>query len=499
MFRSVIRVLCCSALATALCFPSRLAGQNEIDALRASTIAPGGTARSIGIANAFGALGADAACLAINPAGMGLYRTSEFAFTPSFEINTINSTYNGQSASDAATRFYFSNLALILHSRAEQGSNWRHSSFGVVFDRQASNHWRSQAIGQGVRTSILDAFALQANGTRPEDLINAAPFTAWPAYEAFGINPEDTLGTNYFAALPAGTKVDQTHTVVSRGATNNTSFFYSGNYMDQLYVGASVGIVGHRFTRTTTHAETVADENVDLKDMRYREDLTTTGNGLDVKVGAIYRFSERFRAGLAFQSPMWLQLNDVFVTEVSTNFRIPDSEGRTSYTGASPDGIFAYRVNSPWRTVVSAAYIAGANGLVSVDYTYADQRRMRLRPSNKLENSYDFRAENETIQNTFRATHSLRIGTEWRAGNWYFRMGWGFVPDAYQEQDPRHGQALKTYAGGLGYRTDHLGLDLGMNYEDRATNFFQYDPTLADVTNERRTNLRTLVTLSLRP
>lgn len=478
--------------------------QNEEDALRGSYIAPGGTARSLGMANAFGALGADGVSIAINPAGMALYRKSEMSFTPALEVNGVESRYYGLSSSDTKTRFYFGNLALALHAPAESGSDWRSSTFGVVYDRQATHHWARQATGKGISTSILDDFATQAYGFTEDQMYNDLSFTSDLAYYTAGIyydpiiNGPDTTPA-YTPRLPLGALVDQTNTVDSRGAINNTSFFYSGNYMDKLYIGMSLGIVGYRYRHVMTHTETVPDESIDLKDLSYKEELTTTGNGVEVKAGFIYRFHDRFRAGAAFHSPMWLQLNDAYLTRMSTTFRSADSEGRSSYTASSPDGVYNYRVVSPWKTVLSAAYVAGAHGLVSVDYEYVDYTKMRLRRSNRLVDAYDYMAENETIGAAFRATHSVRVGTEWRAGNWYFRMGWGFVPDPYERNDPRHGQALRTYAGGLGYRTDHVGVDLGVNYADRTTNFYQYDPALVNTTVEGRSNIRTLVTVSLRP
>ena len=492
-------------------FASTLAGiglvlastaQNEDDALRVSTVAPGGTARSIGLANAFGALGADGSSISINPAGLGLYRTSELSLTPGFDVNGANSLYYGSKATDSQSRFYFGNMTLAVNSPSKSGSDWRSSTFGIIYDRQATHHWARQATGDRVPSSILDDFASQAEGILADDLFDALPFTSGLAYDTYGINPvdpTDTLGTSYAAALPFGADVSQSHTIDSRGANNTTSFFYAANWMDRLYIGFSLGIVGHRFTRTITHQETTLDEAIDLKDLTYKENLATTGNGIDLKAGLIARLSDRFRLGVAFHSPQWTQLNDAYTHLMTTNFRTADSEGRTSYTSTSPDGIFNYRVHTPWRTVLSAAYIAGGHGLVSVDYEYVDYGNARFKPSNKLVDPYDFALENEVIKERFRPVHSVRVGTEWRNGNWYFRLGWGFVPDAYEKTDPLHGQAQRTYAGGIGYRTDHLGIDLGLNYVESSTNYYQYDPALVDVTMEDRSTVRTLVTVSLRP
>jgi len=489
----------CSALVIA-CLASMGFAQNEDDALRVSTNAPGGTARSIGLANAFGALGADGSMISINPAGFGLFRTSEFSMTPAFEVNDVKSLYYGTSASATKSRFYIGNMVLAFNSPSERGSDWRSSTFGIAYDRTATHHWSRQAIGDRVGSSILDGFASQATGTLPDSLYNALPFTSGLAYDAFGINPNDTLGTSYSAALPFGADVRQLHTIESRGANNTTSFFYSANWMDQLYIGLSLGIVGHRFTRTTTHTENTLDETIDLQDLTYKENLTTTGNGIDVKAGVIWRWSDRFRTGVAFHSPQWTQLNDAYTTSVQSNFRrIPASADRLGFLYTSPDGIFNYRVQTPWRTVLSAAYIAGGHGLMSVDYEYVDYANSRFKPSNKLVDPYDFAYENEVIRDRFRAVHSVRVGTEWRSGSWYFRLGWGFVPDAFKKSDPRHAQAQRTYAGGVGYRSEHLGIDLGMNYVQGSTNYYQYDPALVSATNETRTTVRSLVTVSLRP
>lgn len=351
-------------------------------------------------------------------------------------------------------------------------------------------------------TSILDGFASGANGYYTTELLDALPYTSGLAYQAWGIDPidpSDTLNTGYVPALPQGALVSQVNTIETRGSTNNTSFFFSGNYMDRLYIGASMGIVGFRYNSTTTHTETTMDESVNLKDLTWKENLLTTGNGLEVKIGAVGRISDRFRAGIAFHSPMFTQLNDVYNTELRTNFTVaPDSVNR-SFDEQSIDGIFNYRVHSPWRAVFSAAFLAGTNGLVSVDYEYGDYSNTRFRASNKLVDPYDFAAENRVIKAAFRAVHSVRLGTEWRAGKWYVRAGFGIVPNAYANGEDRQADATHTYAGGFGYRSEHLSLDLGLNVINNGYKYYQYDPSFASITSEDRSTVRSLVTVAFRP
>lgn len=493
------------ALPFALCSLAAVA-QSEEDALRIGNFQPGGTARSNGMANAFGALGADVSGATINPGGMGLYRTSELSLTPTVEVNDASSFHYGTRASDSRTRFAFASLGLAINNPSESGGDWRSSTYGLVFDRQATHNWRRVANSEAAPTTILQSFVNEADGSADNDLGSFFPFTSGLAWETFGIDPGsfldpngDTIPNRYISAIPFGSDVRQSHTIESTGSSNNTAFFYSGNYLDKLYIGAALGIAGHRYRRTTIHSETSLDESLDLRDVTYREELSATGTGLDIKVGIVGRLTERFRMGLAFHSPQWMQMNEAYTTNMRTAFRTPDATGRTSYSANSPDGVFAYRVNTPWRTVLSAAYVAGSNGLVSVDYTYSDYRSSRMRASSRIVSDYDFAFENEIIQNAFRPVHAVRIGTEWRYGNWYYRMGWGIAPDAYGPEQTRHAQSTKTYAGGIGYRTDHFGLDLGMNYIQGQLVYYQYDPAAVEATVEDRRIYRTMVTLSFRP
>lgn len=52
--------------------------QNEEDVLRYSQIEFSGTARYVGLGGAYGAIGADFSSLSSNPAGIGVYKRSEF-------------------------------------------------------------------------------------------------------------------------------------------------------------------------------------------------------------------------------------------------------------------------------------------------------------------------------------------------------------------------------------------------------------------------------------
>ena len=90
-----------------------LNAQNEIDALRYSYNIPGGTARSMAMGGSFGALGADASSIIFNPAGMGVFRTSDFTFSPSFVLTNTEADFLGSRADDYDFNFNINNLSYI--------------------------------------------------------------------------------------------------------------------------------------------------------------------------------------------------------------------------------------------------------------------------------------------------------------------------------------------------------------------------------------------------
>ena len=74
-----------------------------------------GTARSAALGGAFTSLGADLASMAINPAGLGMYQSSDVGFSPSVTSSTMKSNYGGFSASDSKTQFSVGNLAAAFN------------------------------------------------------------------------------------------------------------------------------------------------------------------------------------------------------------------------------------------------------------------------------------------------------------------------------------------------------------------------------------------------
>lgn len=474
--------------------------QNESDALRFSYPLPGGTARSSALAGAFGALGADLSAAGTNPAGTALYRKSEVSISPSIEFNRTETDHYGTSTKESNARFFLNNAGFVINYGPKEGTKWQGSSFGIAFDRTRSLHFEMRAFDNDVPVSIADQFVDQANGVASSDLPTSFPFRAGLAWDAYVFDPDTLLANMYVSNFPAGSTFKQDHYIRTRGATSSTNLFFSANHDHRLFIGASIGIASSNYEHTIIHKEKTNDVLNNLQTLTYREDLTTSGSGLDFKLGLIYRIGENVRIGGAVHTPTGWALNDAYVTEVSSSFNSGTGpNGSDSYEILSPEGAYSYRVSTPWRFIASGAYIFGKKGLFSVDYEYLDLTSAKLKSNAAEIDGYDFNLENSLIEDRFQSAHVIRAGLEWRVGLIYLRAGSGIWPDAFDGNDIQSGDDLMMYAGGIGYRKAQLSFDLGIQTYQRSNNFFALSPEIIEMSEGTANSTRAIVTVSYRP
>ena len=88
---------------------SGLRAQYAIEALNYSQTDLLGSAAYVGRGGAIGALGADFTAASYNPAGLGLFYSSQIAITPSLEWSLTNTDYMGNANSESRSVFSFTN------------------------------------------------------------------------------------------------------------------------------------------------------------------------------------------------------------------------------------------------------------------------------------------------------------------------------------------------------------------------------------------------------
>lgn len=463
-----------------------LQAQNEVDALRYSRLGFFGTARYMGTAGAFGALGADFSTLSVNPAGLGLYQSSEFVLTPSLLSSSTNSAYQGNSREDVRYSFNIPNVGYVF-SEKTGSETWKYFQFGFGLNKQASFNGRSFAEGINPHNSILDAFAAEAFNRYPNDLNSFGAGLAWDTYL---LVDTVTMGgkLNYTTAVPGG-GVNQSKSTVTRGGINEMVFSFAGNYTDKLFFGATLGVPFLSYDEESTYSETDAQDTIfDFSAMTMWDELHTSGTGVNLKLGMIYRPVEWVRIGAAVHTPTFYALHDRYSREMESWFDNGDN-----YNEGPRTGEYDYRLETPTRVIGSLAFVISKYGLISADYEFVDYSSARLR---SIDTDYNFFDENDAITEKYTSASNIRVGGELRLSPLLLRAGYAMYGSPYA-QNINDGSS-KSVTFGIGIREKGFYWDLAYVRTTMDEDYYLYDPALVNAVEQTRIGNNVVMSLGFR-
>ncbi len=438
------------------------------DALRFSQVYYQGTARSMAIGGAIGAIGADFSSASVNPAGMGLFRSGEFSISPEVASRNISSVYNGSLSTGSRAVFNLSNLGYVMVKPLGTGNGWKFFQFGMGMNRLNNFNSRNFMAGENVENSKLDVYAELADGDPVEKLDD---FELYPAWECYLINPDDQ--NYYYTPVPYGGVLQQ-QVINTRGSINEWLFSFSGNYNDKLFLGATIGLPYIRYYRETVYSEfDVADTIPYFDNWSTSENLTTTGWGINLKLGAIAKPTDWLRIGAAFHTPTYYwSMSDRWFTNTSSYLQLYENDSTdeliwANTTYGSPIGDFDYHLSTPFKAIGSIGLFVGAHGFISADYEYANYSTAKFSAR-----SFGYADVNSNIKSDFQATHNYRVGTEWRFSNFSFRGGYALYSSPYANS--LNDGKLQSFSGGIGYRTRDYSIDFAYVQSLKDEDYYMY-------------------------
>jgi len=458
--------------------------QNETDALRYSRQATVGTARSVGLAGAIGAVGADFSSLSVNPAGIALYRGSELTVSPSLFWDNTTSSFLGNSYEESKYNFNVGNLGFVSTYNLNREEGWISTSFGIGYNRTANFNRSILMNGINQQSSLLDNFTDYANS--PNDL---NPFYEQLAYDVY-LLPYDTVTNEYWNDLQnAGYGQNQRRTLDTKGSTGEYTFSFGANYNHRLYLGATFGIVRLRYEQDIIHSEQDPDNSVEFFDkFIFRENLRTTGTGYTFKLGAIARPLDALRVGFSYHLPVFYNLNDRFTTEMEGQY--DPEEDLQPEIAYSPLGDYDFKLKTPSKFVGSVAITLGKIGLISMDYERVDYTKAKL---NSRE--YDFFNENDAIKGIYKAVNHFRVGGEFRLGTAYLRGGYAFSQSPYISTEPNTKANLNVFSAGLGMRSRFMFVDFGYSLSNIEEVYYMYIPQMINGSKNKSAGNNMIVTV----
>ena len=435
--------------------------QNEMDAYRFSKNDLTGTARSVAMGGAFGALGGDISGIAINPAGIGVYQKSEIVTTMNFQNTKSQGQLNIGKQNENKFTFAFDNLAFVgtfpLYDDVVPFLN-----FGFSYNRLKSFDRKYAVMGDNTR-SITGYMAGRANFNEvPASRLSLKDNDFWGVwdsqdwltvlgYNSFLIN-EGSNGGGYSPAI--SNNVSNDLFVEEKGYISSYDFNIGTSFSDIVSVGATISMTDINYRLYSQYTEYMPDGNGALADNR-RFDLynwnRTDGTGWQVKAGVIIKPVQEFRIGIAYHSPTWYKMTDHFVANLSHNLSgvsssslDPDYVAGTvkSYDGRE-DAVFDYKLRTPDKWTFSMAGVIGTKAIISADYELTNYKNnMKLFNRNSKVFSPD---PNEYIKNDFKMASALRVGLEYRfTSKFSGRVGYSWVQSPFDSKIKNNGNEVTT-------------------------------------------------------
>lgn len=452
-----------------------LSAQNYQDILRESQFIYGGTAKTMSMGGAVGALGGDFSAIAVNPAASGVYMSSEFSISPSFSSISTNSRFTGSKYDESAYKLGMGSAGMNLVFKSGLDEGLASFSFFVGYNRL--NQYNQSFNTRGTsNSSMVDYFLGNiSSSTTPADL---DPYWEALPYDAYLI---DKVNGNYVGYVPK--TVEHREDVSITGNSGEWTFGIGGNVSHMFYFGASLNFVRSVYEVNKTHAEynatnDPADPGNDLNYFNFNSYYHSESNGVNVKFGAIVRPTDYLRLGLSIHTPTFYKTNvDLYNTmsvyynqaiNGSTSYNVVPTDGQNYL----PDASFSNKQTTPWRYIGSVALVSPTLGLLSVDYERVDYA------SNKIKESGDFNYEdgvNSQISSNLKAANNIRIGAECKVFNPItLRAGYAYYDSPYSSSDVNKNSTTHIISGGIGYYKESFFIDFAYSARLNKSRYYMY-------------------------
>ena len=440
--------------------------QNETDALRYSFYMPSGTARANGMAGSFGALGADPSVIGFNPASMGVYKTTQLSFSPSFKINNTESSYLGTKNRDYSANYFDINEASFVQAIERKNDNIGLTYFVWGFSYNKLNKFSENVGITGINdnSSLTDWFATRANGTNYSALGDNDPFYSHLAWETYLIDPiADTITDQYVSAYDQyGEK--QSQRITKKGSLGEYNIAIAFNFKHKIFVGMNLGIQSVNYRQNIISYESRENVTNGPKTFSFEDYVRTTGSGVNFKLGILYSPIEMIRFGASIHTPTSLSLRDRYNTACATQL------GDSTMTYQSPEGEFEYNILSPLRANASICVIPNEHILINFDYDLANYNSIKMRSED-----YDFATETQNIINNYKVGHCIKLGAEYRLGALNMRLGGAYYTSPYKSSSPNSNSNTWLVSAGLGFRTNYFFFDIAYSYLQNSYVYYMYE------------------------
>ena len=448
-----------------------------------------GTARYVGMGGALDALGADISTISSNPAGIGLFRHSR----ADVSLGMVSQQDAADYSRGNKTNMSFDQVGFVYSKQ-----NGEKSFVNVGFNYHKSRNFdyilsaadRLQHASQNKLT-----YAKLWNQLLFRPGFDEGTFDLDNPYPSCN-QLDDIYMRNLLYAAGDGNAYfyeanDYAFDRAHKGYVGEYDFNLSGNINDQVYLGLTFGIYDVHYRHAADYSESMVPNPDGINNLFVYDERKITGEGFDVKIGAIFRPIEDspFRFGVSVATPTFYDLKTRNYTEVSDG----------NYTAYADDS-YSYKVYTPWKFGLSLGHTIGNKVALGAGYEYADFSTMDTRVKTggyydyywgvDYEDSESDDLMNEHTKRTLKGVSTLKLGAEVKpTPELSLRAGYNYVSAMYDKDGYKDGtldsngsyfssatdytnwDSTNRFTCGVGYQAGKVNLDLTYQYSSSTGDF----------------------------
>jgi hypothetical protein len=450
-----------------------------------------------------------------NPAGLGVYRSSEVQTTLSLNSITADANWTGNKNNTNRTRAGFDNLSFVGYFPTGNDVGIKGWNLGIAYNKVKNFNRSYKAVGSPAY-SMADYVASWASnaygnngGINENDLILTNTYDPYKnrdldghwlsilGYESGFYGAKYDFSDVYHSAYGnwrnnTWNPISPNQTTLKIGESGNINeynFAFATNISDFLFLGTTLNVTSIEYRMSSWHEESFGDKDY----LMLHNMIETEGTGFAINVGAIIRPINQLRFGVAYNSPKWYAITDHFDAFGESYIA---SERDPLMKGYIPEYSYAeYRLQTPSRWIFSAAGIIGQTALISIDYELTNYNSMFL--SDKDWDRGAYQGDNDIIKEDFKVSSTLKAGAELKiTPRFAIRGGFVWQQTPMKDHLMNNTQVVYTagtiphfttsnctsyYTGGLGYRfTPNTYMDLAVIYRVQNEKLYPFSSTSSD-------------------
>lgn len=487
-----MRILQAIVIAAVAATPIAMSAQSSIDAYSVSRNGLSGTARFQAMGGAFTALGGDLSSLHQNPAGVGIYRSSEVGFT--FDIDAQKATTSAMGIAQKQTHTYadFSNIGYI-GSFSIDNETMPYFNVGISYNRSANFNRRYKGYVPSMETSLSNYAAYYAYGLPSSQLLETGNYNPYMqssadwlsilAYNSYLISNIPGSDSSYQGLFQSTSSGDAGFEVEEKGYIDEYNIDFGGNILNTVYWGLGVGITDLNYIKNAYYGESIdnacvpnssaTDLATGYADYSLYNSKQITGTGFNIKLGFIFKPINEFRIGAAIHTPTWYNMTQNYSADtdyrigVNGQYEFTPKDHPYNYTDLAQ---FDWRLRAPWRFSIGAAGVLGGRAIISAEYERVAYDAMSIKTQSALGNYETDQYLETDIKNYFQAGNIFRVGAEFRLAPW-ISLRAGYSNESSNVKNEAFDGSIDVYSSGtdpsytFNNKIEHITAGVGFRYQ----------------------------------